>query len=266
MSVSAYFTLLTLILGLWWGRLYKGDRWGMDDGWGICQQHIHPVSNSNGIQMQIWEGCWGFEYIDCITLCWIHVPFGIYFVCLSIYLSKIDVFWTLRPSILERKFWAQFEPRRHIETAQTALREPRAAHPVAPVRRDVLGQVGDHPFDRRFFRNPWDGKLMHHLWNNYIQLLLYPPNECIDSWRVMPSSSLILISPWVSSSDVIDEVALEPIRTTPDLVSQPPVSTVIRFFCPVIYHINREFMEIIENPSSFSCLNPNLEHFGTWFP
>ena len=175
MSVSAYFTLLTLILGLWWGRLYKGDRWGMDDGWGICQQHIHPVSNSNGIQMQIWEGCWGFEYIDCITLCWIHVPFGIYFVCLSIYLSKIDVFWTLRPSILERKFWAQFEPRRHIETAQTALREPRAAHPVAPVRRDVLGQVGDHPFDRRFFRNPWDGKLMHHLWNNYIQLLLYPP-------------------------------------------------------------------------------------------
>ena len=69
----------------------------------------------------------------------------------------------LRPSILERKFWAQFEPRRHIETAQTALREPRAAHPVAPVRRDVLGQVGDHPFDRRFFRNPWDGKLMHHL-------------------------------------------------------------------------------------------------------
>ena len=73
----------------------------------------------------------------------------------------------LRPSILERKFWAQFEPRRHIETAQTALCEPRAAHPVAPVRRDVLGQVGDHPFDRRFFRNPWDGKLMHHLWNNY---------------------------------------------------------------------------------------------------
>ena len=69
MSVSAYFTLLTLILGLGWGRLYKGDRWGMDDGSGICQQHIHPVSNSNGIQMQIWEGCLGFEYIDCITLC-----------------------------------------------------------------------------------------------------------------------------------------------------------------------------------------------------
>ena len=91
MSVSAYFTLLTLILGLWWGRLYKGDRWGMDDGWGICQQHIHPVSNSNGIQMQIWEGCLGFEYIDCITLCWIHVPFGIYFVCLSI--SFVENCW-----------------------------------------------------------------------------------------------------------------------------------------------------------------------------
>ena len=48
MSVSAYFTLLTLILGLWWGRLYKG----IDGGWMMVGGYANSISIQSATPME----------------------------------------------------------------------------------------------------------------------------------------------------------------------------------------------------------------------